>query len=263
MILAEKRQFQRYDLRMTTLDARFERELEIFRTEAETCAQFLFSFLAVHDLAYRKKAVHKLLNRAPLFWNTCLGALQTSAFIALGRVFDLDSPHNINQVLRLAQDNRVQLFSRAALGRRKQAASPSANEWLDEFLQGVSEPSADDFRKLRKRVAKWRRIYQANYQGVRHQFLAHKHAAEEPEITALFSKGTNRELQQLITFLGALHRTLWELFYNGRKPVLRPARYSLTEIRRRPTPKYFSNRAVQEIIACEAQEFLLFVARRR
>ena len=45
---------------MTATDARFERELEIFRTEAEQCAQFLYAFLAVHDLAYRKKTVHQL-----------------------------------------------------------------------------------------------------------------------------------------------------------------------------------------------------------
>jgi hypothetical protein len=30
----------------------------------------------------------KLLNQAPLFWNTALAALQTAAHIALGRVFD-------------------------------------------------------------------------------------------------------------------------------------------------------------------------------
>jgi hypothetical protein len=114
----------------------FERELEIFRTEAEACAQFLFAFLAVHDVAYRKKAVHKLLNRAPLFWNTCLGAMQASAFIVLGRIFDSNSPHNINQLLKVAQDNRTQLFSKAALGRRKQGSKPEPPEWLPDFFQG-------------------------------------------------------------------------------------------------------------------------------
>src|SRR5579863_4256369 len=142
---------------MPTLDEHFERELEIFRTEAEACAQFLFAFLAVHDVAYRKKAVHKLLNRAPLFWNTCLGALQASAFIALGRVFDSNSQHNINQLLMVAQDNRTQLFSKAGLSRRKQGTRPQPPGWLQEFLHSVREPSADDFRKIKKRVAKWRR----------------------------------------------------------------------------------------------------------
>ena len=225
---------------MSTLDARFARELEIFRTEAEQCAQFLFAFLAVHDVAYRRTAVQELLNRAPLFWNTCLGALQTSAFIALGRVFDSDSLHNVNQLLRLAQDNRTQLFSKAALARRKQAASSNAHEWLGEYLRYVGEPSADDFRRIRKWVARWRRIYEANYRDVRHQFFAHKQAAEQSEVTALFSKGTNRELQRLITFLGSLYQALWELFFNGRKLVLRPSRYSLAQIRKRPRPKFFS-----------------------
>ena len=245
---------------MPTVDARFERELEIFRTEAEQCAQFLFAFLAVHDVAYRNKAVHRLLNRAPLFWNTCLGALQGSAFITLGRVFDSDSPHNISQLLRIAQDNRRQLFSRAALGGRKQSNNSERPDWLEDFLQSTREPTADDFRRIKKRVAKWRRVYEANYRDVRHQFFAHKQAAEEPEVTALFSKGTNRELQQLIAFLGSLHQALWQLFFNGSKLVLRPVRYSLREIRRRPTPRFFSNRAVQEIITHEAQAFLKFAA---
>jgi hypothetical protein len=247
---------------MPTLDARFERELEIFRTEAEQCAQFLFSFLAVHDVAHRKKPVHKLLNRAPLFWNTCLGALQASAFIALGRVFDSDSPHNVNQLLRLAQKNRTQLFSKSALGLRKQALSANAHEWLDEFLKTAHEPTVDDFRRIRKRVARWRRIYEANYRDVRHQYFAHKQAAEEHEVNPLFSKGSNRELQQLIAFLGSLYGALWELHFNGRKLVLRPARYSLREIRRRPKPGFFTDRAVQETIAREAEEFLLFAAKK-
>jgi hypothetical protein len=251
-----------YHSGMPTLGARFERELEIFRTEAEQCAQFLFAFLAVHDCAYRSKAVHALLNRAPLFWNTCLGALQASAFIALGRVFDSDSPHNINQLLRIAQDNRTLLFSNAALARRKQGSKPERPDWLDDFLHSANEPTADDFRRIKKRVAKWRRIYEANYRDVRHQFFAHKQAAEDPEVAALFSKGTNRELQQLIVFLGSLYQALWELFFNGRKLVLRRARYSLAEIRKRPMPRFFSNRAVQEVIAHEARAFLTFAAKK-
>jgi hypothetical protein len=245
---------------MPTLDDHFERELEIFRTEAEACAQFLFAFLAVHDVAYRKKAVHKLLNRAPLFWNTCLGALQASAFITLGRVFDSNSPHNINQLLKVAQDNRTQLFSKAALGRRKQGSKPQPPEWLPDFLRSAHEPSADDFRRIKRRVAKWRRTYEANYRDVRHQVFAHKKATEQPEITALFRKGTNRELQHLIASLATLHEALWELFMNGRKLVLRPVRFSVAGIRKRPKPKFFSNRAVQEGITHEAQEFLLFAA---
>src|SRR5690349_5929859 len=93
----------------------FERELEIFRTEAESAAQFLYSYLSIHETAARHTSVHQLLNTAALFWNTNLAGLQLSAFIVLGRIFDQSSKHNIDRVLKLAQDN-IDIFSKIELG---------------------------------------------------------------------------------------------------------------------------------------------------
>ena len=83
---------------MTSPEARFERELEVFRTEAEAAMQFFYAYLTVHAVAKDHKPVYRLLNTAPLFWNTNLGALQTSAFIALGRVFDQSSSVTIASI---------------------------------------------------------------------------------------------------------------------------------------------------------------------
>jgi AbiU2 len=130
---------------MTTRDVQFERELEVFRTEVAAGTQFLYAYLAVHAVAADRRPVYELLNRAPLFWNTCLAALQTAALIALGRVFDQDSAHNLDKVLHIAQDN-PQIFSRAALGRRKQGNNPESPEWLDEYLRNAYEPTPGDFR---------------------------------------------------------------------------------------------------------------------
>lgn len=195
---------------MTTPEVRFERELEVFRTEYEAATQFYFAFLAVHAVAYQHKSVETLLNRAPLFWNTCMGALQTSAFIALGRVF-------------------------------------------------AHEPTPKDLRRRRAYVRKWRRLYETNYRDVRHQFFAHKEAADEADVSVLFSKGSNRELQRMLVFLGQLYRALWQMFFNSAKPVLRPARYSVARMRTQPAPPYMRG-AVQETITREAEEFLKFAA---
>ena len=89
----------------------FANELEVFRTEAESGIQFFYSYLAVHAVAGEHKDVHRLLNKAPLFWNTALGALQTSTFIALGRVFDQNSKHNVDRLLKIAQSNMA-IFSK-------------------------------------------------------------------------------------------------------------------------------------------------------
>lgn len=247
---------------MPTPDALFARELNIFRTETEQATQFYFALLAINDVARDDKMVRALLNRTALFWNTCAGALQTSAFIALGRVFDQKSAHNVDKVLRIAQDN-PQVFSKAALARRLERTDPKGSSWIDEFVQDAYQPTPKDFRRLRTYVREWRRIYDANYRDVRHKFFAHKETAEEAEVAELFMKGTNLELQRMFRFLGQLHRALWQLFFNGRKPVLRPARYSVARMRKKPALPSYSGVGIQEHITREAQEFLLFAAKRQ
>lgn len=240
---------------MITAEEQFGRELEIFRTEEEAGTQFLYAFLAVHSVAHDSEDVLQLLNTAPFFWNTCLGALQMSAFIVLGRIFDQQSIHNLDRLLRIAQDN-PDIFSKEALGRRKQGTSRGRPEWLDEYLEDAYEPIAADFRRLRAHVRRRRTIYERNYRDIRNKFFAHKSVSDDAETAVLFSKGNNRELQQLFTSLGALYETLWQLFNNGRKPVLRSLRYSVNRMRQFPSPAH-KRGVVQEKILHEAEQFLV------
>jgi len=235
----------------------FANELEVFRTEAESGIQFFYSYVAVHAVAGEHKEVHQLLNRAPLFWNTALGALQASTFIALGWVFDQDqkkSKHNVDRLLRIAQSNMA-IFSKEALAGRKRRDSANADEWLDEYLRDVYVPNADDFRRLRRHVAKRRRVYEDNYRALRHHIFAHKGISAKEDVQALFDKTNVRELQQLLIFLSRLHEALWQLYHNGRKPTLRPARYSVKRIREQPSPEHWG-RALQERLTHEIEAFL-------
>lgn len=236
-----------------TAEQRFDEELEVFRTEEESATQFFFAYLGIHAVAFEDNRVLDLLNSAPLFWNTCAGALQMSAFIALGRVFDQKSTHNIDNVLRIAQDN-PQIFSKDALAARKHKSTGNKPDWLIEFLKGAYEPTPKDFRRLRTHVKRRRRIYESNYRDVRNQFFAHK-GVSNPNAARLFSKGSNRELQQLFAFLGALYHALWELFYNGRKPVLRPSKYSVARMRKLQSPSGRRGSAQEQILR-EAEQFL-------
>ena len=243
---------------MTKAEDLFENELEVFRTEAESAVQFLYSFLAVHAVAGEHKEVHRLLNRAPLFWKTMLGALQTSTFIALGRVFDQKSNHNVDRLLKIGQSN-MSVFSKAALAGRKRRGSANADEWLAEYLVDVYEPTVDDFRRLRRYVSRRRKTYEKNYRALRHQVFAHKEVSQKADIQALFTKTNVRELQQMLVFLRRLHEALWQLFHNGRKPTLRPARYSVKQIREQPSPEH-RGRALQERLTHEIEAFLKAVA---
>ncbi|MDI6764064.1 MAG: transposase [Thermodesulfobacteriota bacterium] len=243
---------------MKSQNAVFEYELETFRKEAEAAIQFLYAYLTVHRVAARNSLVHRLLNEAPLFWNTSLGALQTAAFIALGRVFDQSSQHNIDRLIRTAQKD-PDLFSKDELARRKQGTEAARPEWLDDYLQDVYEPTSEDFRRLRSHIAKWRKTYESNYRDIRRKLFAHNEVSGQAETDALFKKTNIRELQRLCVSLASLHDALWHLYYNGRKPVLRPRRYSIERMRDKPLPKGWS-RTVQERIVNEIDQFLVKVS---
>jgi hypothetical protein len=178
--------------------------------------------------------------------------LQASSLIALGRVFDQNSAHNLDRLLSIAQRN-PEMFSKAALGGRRQGRSEQEPDWLQEFLSNTYEPKPRDFRRIRAYVRKWRMIYESRYADLRNKVFAHKELADDKETAPLFAQTNIRELQRLLTFLGSLYEALWHLFNNGRKPALRPQRYSTKRMRDLPSP---SPDAVQEKITHEVESFL-------
>lgn len=243
---------------MTQEEREFERELELFRKECEGAAQFFFGYLAINEMAKRREAVLRLLNRNAMFWNTAAGAMQTAAIIAIGRVFDQGSPHNIDRVLRLAQ-NSPSIFSKAALGRRKQGGAGEAPPWLASYLEGAHTPSAADFRRLRSHIKERRRIYEANYRDLRHKIYAHRVVGDEPEVEPLVAKTSIRELERILLFLLRFYESMWHLFMNGRKPTLRRFRYSVNRTGRLSLPRR-SARDVHRRMVLETKNVLLGAA---
>ena len=238
---------------MSDPEQTFTRELEIFRTEAQAGAQFLYSYLAFNAIVGENKKALDFVNHTPLFWKTNMGALQTSFFIVLGRIFDQTSKHNIDVLLKIAESN-INIFSKVALAARKKRESPNADEWLEDYLKRSYEPKARDFREFRKKVKGYRRIYEANYRDIRRKVYAHKELTESADVQKLFSKTNIRELQRVFVFVNALYEALWELLHNGRKPVLRPMRYSVKNIKKNRKPEW-QNQSVQEMIVGETQDF--------
>jgi hypothetical protein len=233
----------------------FQRELEVFRVETETAIQYFYARQAFHLVASGNPRVVAALNQAPRFWTTSTSALQLSAMITLGRIFDPDPKnHSVSRLLSLAQRN-LHIFSKSALSERKRAESANADEFLEEYLKGVYEPEPRDIQRLKDYVASRRRTYESNYRAVRHQIFAHRSVADRAEIDALFAKTNVGELQKLFTFLARLHEVLWQLFFNGRRPVFRPERYSTKHILSRPSPTHRQPNT-QERIAREAQHVL-------
>jgi len=235
---------------MQDFSREFENELEIFRREIQSGTQFFYCYLAINaEISDNKKALDAV-NETPLFWGTIMGALQTASFIVLGRIFDQKSKHNIDKLIGIAQEHS-EIFSRNSLGKRKQQGQSIEPERLPEYLDRTYEPTPEDFRQLRRHVKKKKKIYQRNYSDIRHKIYAHKELSElsdASDIEELYSRTRIGELQRIFVFLHRLYESLWELFHNGRKPVLRPMRYSAISIREKPRPDWQSQGVHEKII---------------
>ena len=170
-------------------------------------------------------------------------------------MFDPDPKnHSVTRLLALAHAN-LDIFSKQSLAGRKRKGSANADGWLPEYLEGVYEPSSEDFRKLKRHLSDRRKIYEANYRPLRHKVFAHRGVATRVEVGELFAKTNIREMQKLMVFLGRFHEVLWQLYFNGRKPTLRPARFSVKQILEQPSPNSKHGK-LQERLVHETKAFL-------
>jgi hypothetical protein len=236
-----------------TPEERVVSELETFRREVSAAAQFLYAQMTINHRARVSRRVLQALNQTPLFWNTVAASLQLSAFIALGRIFDNDSPHNVNTVLRAFQ-RYPEVFTREALAERKRRGSANADEWLPGYLARVHIPTPDDFRRLRKLVAEYRRVYETQFADIRNKIYAHKNLVDDNEVATLFGNARTRDLERVVVFVNELYLALWELLQNGRKPEPRRRRPSSSRhLARQPNYRLQSSR-VPEMMVRETKE---------
>jgi hypothetical protein len=212
----------------------FETELEIFRREEESAQQFFFAYLSVRTLSASNPDVLRMMNVNSLFWVTTHYSMLVAAFVALGRIFDQDSKHNIDRVIGIAAKD-LSIFSLDALRARK-ALNIGAEE-ADEYVMGKHALTTADLKLLRKQIDIRRRIYEDRYRDIRHKVFAHKATADITEINRMFAKTNIEEMKTLFGFLHSLHETLWELFNNGRKLDVKPHKFVLST---NPVPRYKS-----------------------
>jgi hypothetical protein len=206
-------------------DHSFERQLSNLDRESTVIANYVYAEMAIQHAASKSRKLLNRLNSTPTFWITCNAALQSAAYIAIGRVFDRKSPYNL-EALVVSMEKDLSVFGRNALAERKREGKAIDPPWLQDYLNKAYFPKRSDVARIRKHIATYRALYERAFMPVRHQYLAHRQAHGSEKAQQLFAKGKVKELWRLSTFLLRLYSALWELLHNGRKPVLRPIRYS-------------------------------------
>jgi len=229
----------------------FSNELEVFGKEVELCMRYFYAYRAINDVLGDDTKALNIINRTPELWNTISYALEASFFIALTRIFDRKSKtHNVGRLLQIANSN-IDIFSAKALEARTRKSSANANEWIGEFMRDIYVPISKDFQRLEKYIEKYRNISKT-YITIRHNLFGHRQQLNLNGIHELYAKTNILEIEKLLVFLKRLYDSLLILFHNGRKPLLRPMRFSIKTIRKKPD---YYTQLVHEIIIQQTQSF--------
>jgi AbiU2 len=110
-----------------------------------------------------------VINLNPWFWITVDHSLLLATFVALGRIFDQCSAHNIDRLMSAVSAD-LKEFSLAALGSR-QLSKGLCKEVVATHAKHAHELVPEELRELRKKVAYWRRIYQETYRDIGARYL--------------------------------------------------------------------------------------------
>jgi len=229
----------------------FLNELEVFGNEVEVCMRFFYAYRSINDLLIDNSKALNIINRTPHLWNTISRALEASFFIALSRIFDKDPrTHNVGRLLQIAK-SYIDIFSAKALETRKLKISPNANALINEFMRDIYVPKINDFQRLEKYIIKYRNIFQT-YKIIRDKIFAHRERLDPNAVQKLYFETNIHQIQKLLIFMIRLYYSLLMLFHDGRKPVLRPMRFSIKSIRK--NAKNYTQ-LIHEIIINETQSF--------
>lgn len=204
----------------------FKHHFEVFRKEVTTGIMFLYQYLTIHVLLSTNKQLYVAINQQPFFWNTSLGSLQQAMFITLRRIFDQESKHNLDQLIRVAQANSS-IFSIDSLRVRKSKLWKTTPEELEKYLTKAYVPTSSYFREIRKEIKQYRRMFESNYRNLINNLYAHTRASKPEEIKALLSKANIKELKIIFGFLESVYLSFQDLFFNGKKPVIKVKRINI------------------------------------
>ncbi len=236
-------------------DRVFVKQLENLRQEANIIASYVYAEMTIRHAASQSRTLLYRLNESPTFWQVSLAALQSSAYIALGRVFDTTSSRYCLYELLSSLEESLDLFSKEALSQRKRKDGFTDEKRLAEYLGDAHQFSTSDLRSLIKSVAHHKKIYEKAVMLARHNHLAHRSTFSRVDVQNLYARGKEKDMWRLSTYLLNLYEQLWNLYTNGRKPNLRLPRYSPKAMFERP----LGGAAAHERMVGETQKLMLFL----
>jgi hypothetical protein len=188
-----------------------------FQSELNIACRSFYAWKNINNVAAVDKKVHHALNRNKLSWNIILYSLQSTFFISIGRLFDLNrKAFSVHSFLREYIENIGQFSKNALRERRIKGSEADKLPWLDEYIEKSYQPNKEDFLKLKGEVSKRQKQYESIYKPIRDKIFAHKELNGIKRVDELFKKAEIGEIQDLLCFLYQIKMIIFQLLYNGR-----------------------------------------------
>jgi hypothetical protein len=152
-------------------DAEYWRMFHSVRGDVEAAIKSNYAYLTINSLAATDRKICDKYQRSAHFWTLNTYALQTTFFIAFGRIFDKRGDSFSIQKLVEATAANPAFFSKAALRQRKRESSNIAAadpQWLVDYVKQAWEPTSADLVPLQTALVPHYDKFKAIYQPIRH-----------------------------------------------------------------------------------------------
>jgi hypothetical protein len=190
------------------------------RGDVETAIKSNSAYWKINNLARDDDKILEKYNRHAHFWTLNSYALQSTFFIAFGRIFDERKDVFSVQKVVDATIKNPQFFTKAALRRRKRKVAQlhgSDPQWLIDYVIAAWEPTTDDLQTLKTALVPHHQKFKAIYQPIRHTYFAHRGTASEAAIHSLFQKTLIAEVSEILRFLHTLIWSIDQMAINARR----------------------------------------------
>lgn len=199
------------------------RIFHLIRGDVEAAIKSNHAYLTINNLVMAEPEIYDKVNRFPDFWALNAYALQTTFFIAFGRIFD--ARHDSLSIQRLVDTTIAHppLFSKAALRERKRKSANIRDAdptWLVEYVQNAWEPTSADLEPLKTALTPHYEKFKIIYRPIRHRAFAHRSTEDENAIGALFGRTLFGDVAEILRFLHTLLWAITEMAWNARRPNL-------------------------------------------
>lgn len=193
---------------------------ETVRGDIEGAIACHVGYLKIHNTAAENRAILDKYNRTPEFWRLNSYALQTTFFIALGRLFDATKGTvTLTRLLDETVEHRG-LFTKEQLRRYKISQVNGEPDWLEKYIAEAWEPSRADLQQLRDFIDPHIKRYNDVYAPLRHMHFAHRGKESSVTIGELFGRTKIGDATEILRDCCTVMDQIKEIQLNGRKPDL-------------------------------------------